>query len=512
MLMYVLRRLGIALLLVLATSAVVYCLLGVGTDPLQELRVSSDPNREVLIQERIKTLKLDQPLPQRYLGWLGGVAGCAIPGLSCDMGKTIADIEVLDSIKAGLVQTLRMVVFATFIAMFAGITLGVVTSLRQYSLFDYGSTFVAFLCFSLPIFWLAVLMKEYGAIQFNDFLREATISTPTSIIIGLVVGLILAGAIGKSLKFSAAVIAGSVVLHVAVLQLMSATKWLKDPSLGMPLIALFGVGTAFLLTTVFAGLRNRKALYSGLAMVGIGLAIYIPIQGLLDVATFGTIAILAVVTVAVGLAVGHLFGGYDRGQNRGVAAVTGVVVGGLITLDKFMLHWDQYYNHPKIKGRPIATIGAQTPNFDGGSFWMNGIDAFTHVILPTGALVLVGLAVYSRYSRATMLETLSQDYVRTARAKGLSERVVIVKHAFRNTLVPISTIITLTIGGLLGGAVITETIFSWSGMGKLFITGIQNSDPNPVMGFWLVTSLMSMVFIIVADILYAFLDPRVRVN
>lgn len=512
MLMYVLRRFGVALLVMLATSAVVYFLLAVGTDPLEELRASSDPNREELIRERIAVLNLDKPLPQRYLMWLQGAAGCAVPGMTCDLGQTIDQASVAGALQSGLVQTLRMVVLASFLSMSLGTCLGVVTSLRQYSLFDYGSTFMAFLFFSLPIFWLAVLLKQFGAVKFNDFLQHATIGIPVSIGIGLVVGLVVAGALGRPLKQSALIVGVSVVAHVAILQAISATGWLKTPSLGMHFISLLGAATAVGVTSVIAGLRNRRALFSSLTMVAIGAAIYLPIQQLLNISTFGTLVILFFVTIAVGLVVGHLFGGYDRGQNRAVAAVTGVVVGGLITVDKFMLHWEQYTNHPNIKGRPIATTGAQTPNFNGGSLWMNGLDLFTHVALPTTALVLIGLAMYSRYARATMLETLSQDYVRTARAKGLSERVVVVKHAFRNTLVPISTVIAMTIGGLLGGAVITERIFSWSGMGSLFMSGLTNADPNPVMGFWLVTSLMAMTFIIIADLLYAVLDPRVKVS
>ena len=102
-----------------------------------------------------------------------------------------------------------------------------------------------------------------------------------------------------------------------------------------------------------------------------------------------------------------------------------------------------------------------------------------------------------------MLEVMNQDYVRTARAKGLTERTVIVRHAFRNALIPLATIIAFDFGGVIGGAVITETVFGWSGMGKLFIDGPENVDPNPVMAFFLVTGTAIVLFNMIADIVYA---------
>ena len=111
---------------------------------------------------------------------------------------------------------------------------------------------------------------------------------------------------------------------------------------------------------------------------------------------------------------------------------------------------------------------------------------FTHLVLPTITLMLISLAGYTRYSRASMLEVLNQDYIRTARAKGLSERTVVVRHGLRNALIPLATIVAFDIGGILGGAVITESVFEWNGMGRLFIEGLRSLDPNPVMAFFVV--------------------------
>jgi peptide/nickel transport system permease protein len=107
---------------------------------------------------------------------------------------------------------------------------------------------------------------------------------------------------------------------------------------------------------------------------------------------------------------------------------------------------------------------------------------------------------------------MNMDYIRTARAKGVSERTVVMRHAFRNALIPVATIVAFDIGGLIGGAVITETVFSVRGMGFLFLDGILHVDPNPVMGVFICVAITAMVFNLIADLAYSALDPRVRVK
>jgi peptide/nickel transport system permease protein len=143
---------------------------------------------------------------------------------------------------------------------------------------------------------------------------------------------------------------------------------------------------------------------------------------------------------------------------------------------------------------------------------MRFLDLCTHLLLPTLAIMLISFATYSRYTRATMLETLNQDYVRTARAKGLTERTVVLRHAFRNALIPVTTLMTYDFGYVIGGAVITETVFGWQGMGRLFVNGLLSFEPNPVMAFFVVVAVSIVVFNLIADILYAYLDPRIRVS
>jgi peptide/nickel transport system permease protein len=112
--------------------------------------------------------------------------------------------------------------------------------------------------------------------------------------------------------------------------------------------------------------------------------------------------------------------------------------------------------------------------------------------------------------RASMLEVINSDYVRTARAKGLAERRVIMRHAFRTALVPIVTVVALNFGALFGGAVVTETVFGLDGMGFYFITALNDGDPYPIMAWLMITATMIILFNLIADIVYGYLDPRVR--
>jgi len=140
------------------------------------------------------------------------------------------------------------------------------------------------------------------------------------------------------------------------------------------------------------------------------------------------------------------------------------------------------------------------------------LDRAVHLILPTIVLSLLYMAGWSRYTRSSMLEVLRQDYVRTARAKGLVERMVIMKHALRNALIPIVTILTLEIPGIFSGAVLTETIFNYKGMGRLYYDALQADDWPVVMALLFITALLVVFANLLADILYTIVDPRIRLE
>jgi peptide/nickel transport system permease protein len=247
------------------------------------------------------------------------------------MGKSIRGIEVRPLLWQRLKVTLRMVILASVLAIILAIGAGVLSAVKQYTPTDYTFTFLGFLFLSMPVFWLAALLKEYGAIRLNKLFGEQV----------------------------------------------------------------------------------------------------------------------------------------------------------------------------------VYTVGAETPNLT-GSVGDKLANYAGHLVLPTVALALISFAAWSRYQRATMLDVLGSDYIRLARAKGLSRRRVMTRHALRNALIPLVTVVAIDIGAVFGGAIITERVFSWQGMGALLVQGVVQIDVNILLAWLMVTSVIVVLFNLIADVLYAVLDPRIR--
>ena len=387
MFLFVVRRLLIAIPILILSSVLVFVLVANAGDPLEAVR--GRPNSQQIVAQKTALYHLDQPALQRYWTW-------ATNFVHGDFGKDTNGQAVRPQLIRAMWITLRLVLAATIIAIVVGISVGVVSAVRQYSYFDYSSTFMAFLFFAMPVFWFAVLLKEFGAIKLNNWLQHPGIS-----------------------------------------------------ALGVILIVLF---------------------CAGLASVVFNL-------------------------------------GEKRSRQRGLKAAVGGAAFGLV----LTVILSTIFAHHSFT-RWVSTIGPQTPSFK-GSFWAGLGDIGGHMILPTITLAIISFATYSRYQRASMLDTLSSDYVRTAKAKGLSNRRVIFKHAFRTALIPVVTLIAIDFGLLLGGAIITETVFQWHGMGTLFYNAVlKDIDPNSAMAYLMVTATMVIVFNIIADIAYAYLDPRIRID
>jgi peptide/nickel transport system permease protein len=326
---FIIRRLLISIPLLILSSILVFILVTNAGDPLENLRTRPNVSKQQ-IQNRISQLHLNESLPQRYWTWVSNfVRG--------NFGTDNSGSPVKPQLFRAMGYTLRLVVVALIVALVVGVLIGVISALRQYTIFDYVSTTLAFLFFAMPIFWFAILLKEFGAIKLNNLLQK-----------------------------------------------------------------------------------------------------------------FG---------------------------------------------------WSRW----------VATIGPQSPILS-HSFWGRMSDYAAHMILPVIALAAISFAEYSRYVRASMLDTMTMDYVRTARSKGISEKRVVARHAFRNALIPLTTIVALNFAAVLGGAIITETVFQWNGMGKLFIQSIQRIDPNMAMAWLMVTAILVVVFNIIADVAYAYLDPRIRLD
>lgn len=137
-------------------------------------------------------------------------------------------------------------------------------------------------------------------------------------------------------------------------------------------------------------------------------------------------------------------------------------------------------------------------------------DLLAHLVLPTAVLCIVSIASWSRYARSSMLEVIRMDYVRMARAKGLSEWVVVGKHALRNALIPVVTVVALNIPSLFAGATITEQIFAWPGVGRMFIDALTKSDYPVVMAIMIISATLVVLSNLLADVVYASMDPRIR--
>ena len=155
------------------------------------------------------------------------------------------------------------------------------------------------------------------------------------------------------------------------------------------------------------------------------------------------------------------------------------------------------------------TNGEQSPTLS-GSFFSRLPDYAAHSALPVLTLILVSYTSWAIYQRSSMIETLDADYVRLARAKGLHPRRVLIRHVLRNALIPVTTVVALDFAAVLGGAILTEIVFGWQGLGQWYVSGVTTLDVNVMLAYLLITATFVILFNLIADILYGFLDPRIR--
>lgn len=316
---YVIRRLFYLIPVLLLTSMIIFTFVSVSGDPLGEIRRLPNVS-QVTIDNLIEAKRLDDPLPLQYWHWLQAA-------VTDQFGTTLlGDEPIWPDLKRVLGNTLQLIIAAQILSVLLAIGVGVYSAIRQYSVFDYSATTFSFVGFSMPVFWLALILQ-----------------------------------------------------------------------------------------VIFTN-------------------IYL---------------------------------------NYGV--------------------------------RIFYTAQLSSPNPENFLF-----DRLQHLMLPVITLAVIGVAQYSRYMRASMLEVINSDYVRTARAKGLSERGVVMKHAFRNALIPLVTVVALDFGALFGGAFATETVFALDGMGLYFLRALASRDVYPVMAWLMVASVIVVLFNLIADIIYGYLDPRIR--
>ena len=322
MLTYILRRLLYSVVVLFAASFLVFTMVSAAGDPMSELRLNPLISEETL-QRQAEEKHLNDPIPVRYVYWVK-------EAVTDKFGTPLFVNEpIWDDLKRVIPHTLALVLAAELISLLIGVSIGIYSAIKQYSVFDYAATTFSFLGFAMPVFWLALMLQ---------------------------------------------------------------------------------------------------------------------------------------------IAVTNLF-----------------------------LAW-----HVRI----FYTSGLSSPDPGTGLHWL--LDRAQHLAIPVLVLCVLNMAVYSRFMRASLLEVVNTDYVRTARAKGLTEQRVTMRHAVRNALIPVVTLAALNFGALIGGAIITEQIFQLDGMGNYFIQNLFSQDVYPIMAWLMITAIAIIIFNLIADILYGVLDPRVR--
>ena len=324
MLTYIIRRLLYSVVVLFAASFLVFTMVSAGGDPLDQLRANPLISEQTL-ENQAREKHLHDAVPVRYVYWVK-------EAVTDKFGTPLlVNRPIWNDLKRVIPHTLVLVLAAEILALLVGLSVGIYSAIRQYSVFDYTATMLSFLGFAVPVFWLALMLQV-------------------------------------------------------------------------------------LFTNLFLS------------------------------------------------------------------------------------------THVRI----FYTSGLSSPDTGGGLQWV--LDRAQHLAIPVIVLSVVQMAIYSRFMRASLLEVVNSDYVRTARAKGLSDHRVTLRHAVRNALIPIVTLSALNFGGQIGGAVITEQIFQLDGMGNYFIQNLLSQDAYPVMAWLMVTATAIILFNLVADVVYGFLDPRVRLD
>ena len=213
---------------------------------------------------------------------------------------------------------------------------------------------------------------------------------------------------------------------------------------------------------------------------------------------------------------------FARFPNTVVLAVLGVIISIAIGIPVGIISATRQYSLMDSFSMVLALLGVSMPVFWLGLMLIltfsvklgllpsGGFDGLSSVILPAITLGVGSAAIVTRMTRSSMLEVIRQDYIRTARAKGVAEKVVINKHALKNALIPIITVVGLQFGGLLGGAVLTESVYSWPGVGRLMVEAIRQKDTPTVLASVVFLALVYSVVNLLVDLLYAFVDPRIK--
>jgi peptide/nickel transport system permease protein len=279
------------------------------------------------------------------------------------------------------------------------------------------------------------------------------------------------------------------------------------------IVVIFAGGIGISIAGLLMGFDNKVARKAAHSIAVTGGALYYPFNSIPgESLNFWLVAAMGLAAVVLGSIIAGFWAKEDKSTLRRIGAITAIATFLILILDKLMQVWNPYVNSDAINGRPLPTISSSNELLETSDYWWQLMNVIMHLILPTVGIMLVSFAGYVRYARSSLLEVMNMDYIRTARAKGLTERTVVVRHALRNAMIPLTTLIAFDFAGLIGGAFITESIYGWRGMGTLFLNAVGSQDLNLLMGVFFLTSFLAVMGNLVADIAYSVLDPRIRMG
>ncbi len=272
--------------------------------------------------QRIAYMNLDQPWYLRYWDWLMGVGKCF--ALQCDLGTNVQGVQVSGLLGAAASSTLRLVILATVLAAIFGIAIGVLTAVRQYSGLDYGVTFLTFLFFSLPVFWAAVMLKEYMAIGYNNWIKEPSFTPLQTIVAAVLFGFLMQVFLAGSVKRRVITFAVSAVFVGVAIPYLLWLNFFRYPQLGLVGIVVLSLAVALSGTAMTVGVRNKAVLYPALITVGLGIILYYATFSILQAPSTPVLIIGGVLSMAIPGAIGYYMGGRVRKIAMWVSAFTGL--------------------------------------------------------------------------------------------------------------------------------------------------------------------------------------------
>lgn len=397
MLLYTTRRLLGMIPLLLAISMAIFGLVQLQPgDFIDELKLANPKMTAADVIRLRHDYGLDKPWYVQYGKWLSRAAVLDF-GLSRENGYIPAAEYVFQQ---RLRNTLTLSTLSFVFSLLVGLPIGIYAAVKQYSFLDYVTTFLSFVGYSIPVFWLGIMMLLLFGAKLKWFPTDGMQTEGVSITVDS----------AEQFKLNG--------------QILSVTQNAE----GQPVLSV----SVYNETTKLEESKN-------------------------------------------------------------------------VTLPKGI------ENYPKV-GDYISPGQAIGSRITLSSWWNFVKDSLWHLVLPVIALSLIQIATWTRFMRASLLEVINQDFVRTAKGKGLTERVVIYKHALRNALIPIITLIGLSMPGVLNGAVLTESVFNWPGMGTALLSSVVQKDYNVAMVILMMLAIATLASNLLADLVYALVDPRIRYN